>query len=132
MAGPSTVVVTIGGLVTCADAPRLCDRVRRLLDESDAEVVDCDVGSLVEPDLATVDVLARLALTAQRAGRSLRLRRASAELEDLLAFVGLGTESDLTVLAGSDPCSERDSQIPMSSGPPRRRNLEHAPEEDFR
>ena len=37
----------------------------------------------------TVDVLARLQLAARRSGRSIVLRNASAELLDLVAFMGL-------------------------------------------
>ena len=48
----------------------------------------CDVGS-VPPDVATIDALARLQLTARRLGLELRLRHASNELQDLLAFAGL-------------------------------------------
>jgi anti-anti-sigma regulatory factor len=40
-------------------------------------------------DLATIDALARLHLAARRAGLELRLRNVSAELRELLAFVGL-------------------------------------------
>jgi hypothetical protein len=50
--------------------------------------IDCDVGALA-PDAATVDVLARLQLAARRLGREVRLRNASGELRDLIAFVGL-------------------------------------------
>jgi anti-anti-sigma regulatory factor len=49
----------------------------------------CDVGEVVEPDLATIDTLARLQLTARREGCEIRLRDASKELWDLLVLVGL-------------------------------------------
>jgi len=48
----------------------------------------CDVGALA-PDAVAVDALARLQLTARRLGLEIRLRDASSELQDLLAFVGL-------------------------------------------
>ena len=48
----------------------------------------CDVGALAA-DAATLDVLARLRLTARRLGRELHLRDASQELRDLVAFAGL-------------------------------------------
>jgi hypothetical protein len=48
----------------------------------------CDAGAFL-PDAATIDTLARLQLTANRLGLELRLRHASSELEDLLAFAGL-------------------------------------------
>jgi len=86
---PRTILFVIGGPIACADVPGLCERVRVLADGSDAEVVVCDVGALVDPDAVTVDALARLQLTARRLGRRVRLRHASAELQELLAFVGL-------------------------------------------
>jgi hypothetical protein len=48
----------------------------------------CDVGALA-PDVAAVDALARLQLTARRLGYEIRLRDASVDLKDLLDFVGL-------------------------------------------
>jgi hypothetical protein len=49
----------------------------------------CDVGA-VPSDAAAIDTLARLQLNARRLGLELRLRHASGELQDLLAFAGLG------------------------------------------
>jgi hypothetical protein len=49
----------------------------------------CDVGAL-HPDAAAIDTLARLQLNARRFGLEVRLRHASSELQDLLAFAGLG------------------------------------------
>jgi hypothetical protein len=48
----------------------------------------CDVGSL-PPDAGAIDTLARLQLNATRLGVELRLRHASAELQDLLELAGL-------------------------------------------
>lgn len=42
------------------------------------------------PDLAVVDTLARLALTARRHGAAIRVRNAGPELLGLIDFVGLG------------------------------------------
>jgi ABC-type transporter Mla MlaB component len=63
--------------------------------------VDVDVAWLVSPDLAAVDALARLQLTAVRRGRSLCLHGADDGLVELLEFVGLGRA--LYVCAGADP-----------------------------
>jgi ABC-type transporter Mla MlaB component len=52
------------------------------------EIVICDVRG-AEADVATVDALARLQLTAKRLGCRMRLRNASAELLKLVAFMGL-------------------------------------------
>jgi len=48
-----------------------------------------DVGALTELDLATVDALARLQLTARRLGAVIELRNASRDVIELLAFAGL-------------------------------------------
>jgi hypothetical protein len=53
-------------------------------------VVECDVRG-VTPDAATVAALARLELIARRNGCTLRLRNASAELLDVVVFMGLAT-----------------------------------------
>jgi hypothetical protein len=85
---PSTIILVIGGLIARADVPGLCNCVRVLLEGSDADLVVCDVAAL-DPDLVTVDALARLQLTARRLGRRVRLRHASCKLEELLALAGL-------------------------------------------
>lgn len=77
------------GDTTRADVARLCERVRVLLEDSGARVLVCDVGALVAPDAGTVEALARVALTARRLGREVRLRHASRELRELLALAGL-------------------------------------------
>jgi hypothetical protein len=48
----------------------------------------CDVRAL-PADAGSVELLARLALAARRLGRRVRLRGASGELAELLAFAGL-------------------------------------------
>jgi hypothetical protein len=87
---PSTIVLVIGGSIARADIEALCERARVLLESSDATVVLCDVGALVDPDAEVVDALARLQLTARRLGRQIRLLHACDELQDLLALMGLG------------------------------------------
>jgi ABC-type transporter Mla MlaB component len=67
----------------------LCERLRRLLAETDCEVMTCDVGALVEPDASTVDALAQLQLAARRLGCRIELCHASLELQELLALMGL-------------------------------------------
>ena len=83
-----TVAFAIGGPIARTDLPGLCDRVCALLKKSDAEVAICDVRG-VDPDAVTVDALARLQLAAGRHGCQVRLRGASNELRELLAFMGL-------------------------------------------
>jgi ABC-type transporter Mla MlaB component len=86
---PRTIVVAISGSIAPADIPGLSERVRAALEGSDADVVVCDLASLVDPDAVTVDALARLQLTAQRCGRRVRLRHACRDLQDLIALMGL-------------------------------------------
>lgn len=65
--------------------------------------VVCDVSACTRADLELVESLARLALTARRARRPMRVRHASEELRRLLAFLGL---------AGCIPCDEDRSVEP--------------------
>jgi ABC-type transporter Mla MlaB component len=81
--------LVISGPLARADIAELCERVRALLRDSDADLVVCDVAALLDPDAVTVDALARLQLTARRLGRQVRLRHACGELQDLLALMGL-------------------------------------------
>ena len=84
----STVAFTIEGPIARADLPGLCDRVCALLEQNGGGVALCDVSS-VDVDAVTVDALARLQLAARRHGCKVRLRHASSELLDLVAFMGL-------------------------------------------
>ena len=51
-------------------------------------IVFCDMDGVVA-NVATVEALAHLQLVAQRSGCRIRLRNASAELRELVAFMGL-------------------------------------------
>jgi ABC-type transporter Mla MlaB component len=83
-----TVAFAVRGPIERADLPGLCDRVCRLLARSGASRVVCDVRG-VGPDAVTADALARLQLAARRYGCRVRLHRASNDLLDLVAFMGL-------------------------------------------
>ena len=85
------------GPITRESIPALCERARMLLEGCDAGRVACDVGALAEPDVVTIDGLARLQLTARRLGYRVELQRACGELEDLLVLTGL---SDVLPCAG--------------------------------
>ena len=87
MTAPPALV--IAGPVDDADADRLSDRVRLLLEHGGAELVVCDVGSVSDAGLATVALLAELQLTARRCGGRIRVRNASSELHEILALAGL-------------------------------------------
>jgi ABC-type transporter Mla MlaB component len=85
---PRTIAFAVRGPIARADLPGLCERVCGLLQGSGAAVAFCDVSG-VEPDCVTVDALARLQLAARRNGCQVRLRDASSELLELVAFMGL-------------------------------------------
>ena len=76
------------GPISRDDLPGLCDRVCRVLTESRAATIVCDVRG-VEPDAVTVDALCRLQLASRRRRCQIRLRNASDELLTLVAFMGL-------------------------------------------
>jgi mannose-6-phosphate isomerase-like protein (cupin superfamily) len=82
------VAFSIRGPISRDDLPGLCARVCSILDRRSAGAVLCDVRG-VEPDVVTVDALARLQLAASRHRCRVRLRNASAELLELVAFMGL-------------------------------------------
>ncbi|MFV0134018.1 STAS domain-containing protein [Streptomyces sp. HMX87] len=82
-------VLVLPGSVSQGELPRLCAEVRALLEETGAGVVVCDVGGLGPPGLAVVDLLARLELSARRAGGRIRLREPDPALHALLELVGL-------------------------------------------
>ena len=85
---PQAIGFTVRGPIAEADLPGLCERVCALLEDSGAGVGVCDVRG-VDPDAVTIDALARLQLAARRHGCRVRLRHASSELRDLVAFMGL-------------------------------------------
>jgi len=84
----TTIAFAIEGPIARADLPGLCDRVCALLQQVPAGVAVCDVRG-VDVDAVTVDALCRLQLAARRHGCQVRLRGASSELLDLVAFMGL-------------------------------------------
>ncbi len=85
---PQTIAFAVRGPIAPDDLPGFCERICSLLAGTGAGVALCDVRG-VEPDAVTVDALARLQLAARRHGCRVRLRHASPELQELLAFMGL-------------------------------------------
>jgi|HubBroStandDraft_6_1064221.scaffolds.fasta_scaffold686070_2 ABC-type transporter Mla MlaB component len=83
-----TTTFAIGGSIDPEDLPTLCKRVGALLREAGADVAVCDVAG-VAADAVAVDALARLQVLAGRYRCRMRLEHASAELRDLIAFMGL-------------------------------------------
>jgi ABC-type transporter Mla MlaB component len=85
---PKTISLAVGGPIARADLPGLCEHICALLEQNGSDLALCDVSG-VEPDAVTVDALARLQLAARRQGCHVRLRHASAELLELVTFMGL-------------------------------------------
>ncbi|MGE5690390.1 MAG: STAS domain-containing protein [Pseudomonadota bacterium] len=85
---PRSIAFAVHGPIARADLPGLCNRVCALLRERRPREALCDVQS-VPADAVTVDALARLQLAARRLGCTIRLRHASPELRELVAFMGL-------------------------------------------
>lgn len=97
---PQTVALALGGPVTRADLPSLCERVGALLDGSDADVILCDVAG-AQANAVTLDALARLHLAARHHGCDVRVEGASTELLTLLDFCGLRDLAPLTTTRGA-------------------------------
>jgi hypothetical protein len=91
----SRITFVVRGPISRADLQGLSDRFRRCLWASDAFLIECDVSSLMGPQLESVDALARFELIGQQEGVLLRVRGASAELRELLEFVGLSNVVEL-------------------------------------
>src|SRR5690606_30259073 len=85
---PRSVEFVVYGPIVQGDIPGLCTRVRGLFREGTERVV-CDVGDITEPDIVTLDALARLQLAARRRGCRVVLRHADVDLLALLDAAGL-------------------------------------------
>jgi len=81
--------------VTRDEVAGLCAEVRALMEATGAGVVLVEVVGPGPPGLGTVDLLARLHLTARRTGGGrIRLRAPAPELRALLDLVGLRFEME--------------------------------------
>jgi hypothetical protein len=74
--------------------------------ETGGRALVCDVRAL-RADAAALEVLARLALVSRRLGRELRLRHATRELAELVAFAGLAGVLGLEPLGEAEEREER-------------------------
>jgi ABC-type transporter Mla MlaB component len=84
----TTITFAIRGPIARGDLPGLAERACRLLERSAPATVLCDVSE-VPADAVTVDAVARLKLAARRYGCELQIHQPSAELRELVAFMGL-------------------------------------------
>lgn len=87
--------LTLTGTLDREATHRLCEEARSLLHASDADTLVCDVADVGPPVLAAIDALARLQLTARRAGGRIRLRNPAPHLRELLDLVGLPMEIEM-------------------------------------
>ena len=81
-------MLVLDGRVERGDFDSLCLQAQSLLVSSGAEVLCCDVSRLY-PDLAAVEVLARIALVAIRLGCRICVTPVVVELQELIEFIGL-------------------------------------------
>ena len=84
-----SIVVVLTGAIDASEVARVCASVRSALVAGDVDLIVCDVGEVTDPDVSTVDALARLQLTVRRLGREVRLRHASSDLRRLAELLGL-------------------------------------------
>jgi hypothetical protein len=84
-------------IIERGDVDGLDGRLAVLLGDDRGACLDCDLAG-ARADVVTIEALARLQLAALRRGGRLRLRNASAELCQLIAFLGLAE-----VLPGAQP-----------------------------
>lgn len=108
---PSTVTVYALRSVTRADIPALCAELAERLRGRGPGVVICDVVGVREPDVVTVEALARLRLTARRHGCALHVFGADQRLLSLVRFLGLGDAlAQAGVLAQADALAQAGGQ----------------------
>jgi ABC-type transporter Mla MlaB component len=88
--GPDERTIALTGRIGPDDADALSDCVCARVAAGERGSLPCDVAAIEDPDMGTVDALARMALTARRLGRRVELRRARLELRELLELAGLG------------------------------------------
>lgn len=86
--GPRTATFVVDGSITRAAIPDLCQQLDQLLEVVRADLVVCDVGGVLHADAVVLDALARLQLTARRAGCAVQFQRVSEVLHGLLALTG--------------------------------------------
>jgi ABC-type transporter Mla MlaB component len=115
-AQPRRPALALSGRIGTDDAPGLCDRVREALVRQGGDPVRCDCGEIADPDVGTVDALARMALTARRGGGRLEFLDACPDLRELLRLVGL---AELAVEVVGQPEEREESFGVEEEGDPR-------------
>lgn len=91
---PTTLIVTMRGVIDRPTAARLGDEVGDLLRTTGARHLVCDVGGVLRTDAATVDAICRIKVAARRLGCTMRVRHGTVELVELLDLMGLCEVAD--------------------------------------
>ncbi|WP_244190105.1 STAS domain-containing protein [Streptomyces hygroscopicus] len=105
-AAPFPPALVLSQPVTRAEVERLCRRLSGLVGGPGPGSVAVDVGGVRRPDLAVVEALARLRLTARRLGCGIQLLNAGGELRRLLAWTGLDEALTAPAPSGRSPGPE--------------------------
>ena len=89
---PSTALsrapdIALAGRIGPDEADALATCVCTRVAAGETGPLGCDVAGVEDPDMGTVDALARMALAARRLGRNVVLRRARTDLRELLGAV---------------------------------------------
>jgi ABC-type transporter Mla MlaB component len=114
-AGTGGPTVALSGRIGPEDADALSDCVCARVAAGEETPLACDVGAIEDPDMGTVDALARMALTARRLGHHVELRRARPDLRELLELAGLerlAVEVSRKAEEGEEPGSVEEEDDP--------------------
>ena len=95
--------LSLSGHVGPDRAAELCAEVRSTACARPDDPLSCAVGRVEDPDLGTLEALARMAVAARRLGRGFELVGARPDLRGLIVFAGLGG-----VLSCEDPVAAPD------------------------
>jgi len=88
-------VVVLAPRMRRGEITLLCDQLVDEVADGWVGTVICDVAAVVEPDMVTVETVARLGLTARRLGCRLRVAGGGERLAELLELTGLRGVVDL-------------------------------------
>ncbi|MBC9717767.1 STAS domain-containing protein [Streptomyces sp. TRM66268-LWL] len=104
------LVVRLAAPLTRAQVPQLCEHLQAQLELTGAAEVVLDVLPLHhagQADFAVIDALARLRLTARRAGVGIRVRDPGPGLVRLLQLTGLAETLGVAEHRGREPDPDR-------------------------
>jgi ABC-type transporter Mla MlaB component len=89
LSGPGALDLILTGPIARADIEPLCEGTRDAVEASDAHLVVLDLAAIGDPDVVTIESLARLQITVRRAGGWILFHRACRELHELVSMMGL-------------------------------------------